>query len=319
MFQNIPRNAAPAFGAALLVCSIVGGGAFSARAASGATARCHCPCAVQCGGGVSCECGGHGESCAKCSCAAGELEAKDIFWLAQAAAPLPVLAGSYAPWFAFDPHAEIRAAVEATMADTGMKEAFPIRFVLDAKEPMQYVPDEKFSPEALRSWLRRADAERPAYLYAAAKDDPATYAIRDGERSHLNESLHKVYTIRFGDGAWREVFRSDSTLAWEMIAYLKSAVGQLPERAFVADAERVKGGLYDRIETLQLLLNASSYDAALRVVDEVVKSSAELGLDPSNAEAEVAVCAFRKMRSLLDNGKTPLVAVPGGTASFGTE
>jgi len=298
MLEIAVRKLAPALAAPVLVCSILTGFTTLVLGATVGSARCHCPCSVVCGGGVSCDCGGHADTCAKCSCASGQLEAEDIVWLAGAATVRPVLAGSYAPWFAFEPHGEIRVALEATMADTQEKETFPIRFLLGSKESVQYVPDGSFAPEVLRGWLGRVNRGQAVQLYAAAKDDPASYAIRDGDRSHLNESLTKAYSLDLGNG-FRPVFKSDSTLAWEMTVYLKSAVGQLPDEAFLSDAREVQGRLYDAIETVELLLKASDYDGALRVLDDVVSRSEALGLDPDQEDAEATVCAFRKMRSLL--------------------
>ncbi len=314
MFEIVARKLSPALAVPALMCSILTAFTTLVLGASAGGARCHCPCSVQCGGGVSCDCGAHADTCAKCSCAAGQLEAEDIVWLAGAATVQPVLTGSYAPWFAFEPHEEIRVALEATMADTGRKETFPIRFAPGSGESPQYVPDERFAPEALRGWLGRVDPKKAARLYAAAKDDPATYAILDGDRSHMNESLTKVYSLDLGNGS-RPVFKSDTTLAWEMAVYLKSAVGQLPEEAFLSDAREAQGQLYDRIETVDLLVKASDYDGALRVLDEVVSRSEALGLAPDQKDAAATVCAFRKMGSLLAPANTAV----GRMASVETE
>ncbi len=281
-----------------------------AGAAGAGGARCHCPCSVSCGGGISCDCTTHAESCAKCSCAAGQIEMKDLGLVAESSAR-PLLRGSYASWFRFEPDAEIRAALEATMADTGDKETFPVRFLLHSKESIVYAPDESFDAQAFHAWLKRLDRDRPVHLYAAAQNDPATYSIVDGNRKHLNESMVKAYTIDLGDGTWVPVYTSDSTLAWEMLVYLRSAVGEMENAAFLADSHEVQGRLFSMLETMDLLVKASDFDGAARVVDDLLSRGENGWLDPHNPNAESTLCAFRKLRSLLAPGKTSLEAAPG--------
>lgn len=270
----------------------------SAMARGAGGSACHCPCIAECGGSVSCNCSGHSQSCHRCVCGSIVLNFVDPGGILETG--YPTLQSSYSDWFTAAPFSQLTVAIHALMADTEREEFFKFELVPDPKQPMTYVPGATFDEKAYGAWRARVDRRSPGRVYyAAATDDPATYRILDGKLTHFNESLDKRFSIVTPKGSPVVVFKSDSTLEWEMWSYLRTAVAGMADEAFAEDAYSSRNEMYGMIDTVDLMVKASDFPGALAVLDDIENRMKKTWLDPEHADTRGLVCAFRKMRNLL--------------------
>lgn len=288
--------------AALAVGSVSAGGPVEQR--GGAGGSCPCPCTVICGMGVSCTCSG-----TKGHCYCGQVGLDGVERLAGV---LDMeMRFSYSDWFDMAPLVRIEVALEAAMADTGQREVLRLRFVPSPEAAHTYRLEG--SQTEWSGWLSRMDAARPARVwFAASGDDPATYVLRDGDPSHLNESLRKQLVIDSVTGPI-VLFSSDSTIAWEIKSHLRSTVTCLSAAAVQGDLESARDALYGWIDSLDLLVKDLDLAGALAQLDQAGDRLARAGLigdHPDSRRVLSAAGSVRGFLSAVDGKRATRVSSP---------
>jgi hypothetical protein len=211
----------------------------------------------------------------------------------------PVLRFSFAEWFDMAPFERIDVAVEAGMATGGARETMRLSFVPSPGEAHVYRLEDEGDVLAFSGWLSRVDPGRSMHVdFAVSGDNPASYAVRDGQISHFNDSLRKQLSIDTVDGP-AVLFSSDSTLAWEIKHYLRAAVTCLDAQAFAGAEEEVRDSLYGRIDTIDLLIKAADLQGAMASAAEVERRVAAIGLAIDHAHTQRLARVFGDVRRLL--------------------
>jgi hypothetical protein len=269
-----------------------------ALARGGSGGICHCPCKIN-----NCDCTLHSESCHRCYGIALDVPTPLLAAILSSSEP-PVLESRDADWFEAGVYPELRVKLEATMSDTGQKEATEIRFLPDPADPARYVPDKRFNAAAYATWVSRVDRRTGGSLSVGAKDDPATWRILDGDASHLNQSLQKSFQLVRSEGRPVEVFRSESTLGWEAILYLRAVVAGIPEEALLLNKAEARTNLVSLVELIDLQMKAGDSEGAIRSLDGLIGAAGTRWLDPAHEGTPGAICGFRKIRNLLEPGSS---------------
>lgn len=188
------------------------------------------------------------------------------------------------------------------MADTGLVERFHLRWVPDPARHLGYAPDGSFDARAYRAWRNRIDKRKPARIHAALRDDPATYQILDRDLRHFNQSLDNRFDVLTPDGSPITVFRSEATLGWEMISYLRETIGGLDDGAFAGEPHEARSAMYSLADTIELQLGASDFDRAKATIDLLIERAQARWLKSGERASESTLCAFRKLQNLLAPG-----------------
>lgn len=265
----------------------------------GGGARCHCPCDLNCGGGVTCNCQQHPADCNKCSCGRVDIQQTEVLNAILDESQF-TLRGEFAGWFGHQAYTSLKVGLEATMSDSGLQESWQLGFVPAVLGDDTYVLAEGFEMQPYLDWVGRIDRSKDARIYVAVVDDPADYEILDEQPAHLNDSLLKQFFLLLTSGQWMTVFVSDSTLEWEMQAYLRAAVAGIDEAAFVSDPDKARTELLGMLDAMDLMVKASSFEDAKAVLDSMRAKIEQSWLDPGHPDTLSMLCSLVKMRKLLD-------------------
>jgi len=210
------------------------------------------------------------------------------------------LRGEFAGWFGHQAYTSLKVGLEATMSDSGLQESWQLGFVPAVLGDDTYVLAEGFEMQPYLDWVGRIDRSKDARIYVAVVDDPADYEILDEQPAHLNDSLLKQFFLLLTSGQWMTVFVSDSTLEWEMQAYLRAAVAGIDEAAFVSDPDKARTELLGMLDAMDLMVKASSFEDAKAVLDSMRAKIEQSWLDPGHPDTLSMLCSLVKMRKLLD-------------------
>ncbi len=261
--------------------------------------QCPCPCELACGEGLSCKCtGGHG----RCICGGVSLSSAQMGGIATGEPPL--MQYEHASWFEAASFSSIDVSIEGSAG--GVHEPTKYRFTLipSKKSRGLYVPDRSFNQREYELWASTVDTKQPGKLVIAASGDSlADYAIRDGDLSHLHESLTKRFSFVPPGRAPIGVLSSDSTLAWEIQNAVRTAITCLEDGAITGDPTKARDELYGRIGSVELLLQARDVAGAVTALAEVESDVKALGLDPGHPNSERLLRIVAAARSLLATGR----------------
>ncbi len=265
--------------------------------------RCHCPCKLNCGNGVSADCTMHSEDCHHTHCVdVGAFSLGDLFpglEVEELAGDLPAGYVDHAPWFGLDLPETVQMGFGALERETLEESNYVFTMRLADAPSGAYVVEEPADLAAWQAWLASIDPEREMGVSIGAVTDPASWRILDGDRRHLNESVAWRFHLVVGG---RDVvfMRKDSTPAWEAWTYLHSAFGQLPDDAFAAglDPARCRAELFSMLDTFHVLVEGSFFDRA-RAEVEAMLERCEAWLVPGHRLTDPTLGALRKIDHLL--------------------
>lgn len=269
--------------------------------------RCHCPCKLTCNGGGSCDCLTHSEDCHRCYCTDITVGSSEPTKMLTILTPnVPELKITTPSWFSHSAPLVLQAGIGATMSDTQQLEWYRIDLVRTSENPLTYAPNAEFNQEAYVAWKARVDIMGAGGLSAGYKSDPAAFSILDGNLPHLNEPLTVNHAFKHPNGNWIIVSSTSSTLISELVEYLESTIGGIPDEAFIpgVNPNLARGEIFSIVDTMDLLVKAGNFTGARGQVDNAIASLSSW-LDPQHWSTGPTICAFRKVRRIL-NPSTPL-------------